>query len=158
MSAGPNRPCPYLGELSVTIAAKASKAANALSIVGNSLGGMHQTHHRLICLSAIVPMMTFGISTWWQNCSTHIQLLSRVQNIALRIISGTFRTTPAYAMELECSIPPINLTIDFIIQRNTNCFARLDSDNPILPCLPPSKSHIIPAEHNSCPIPFPHPK
>ncbi|KAF8320199.1 uncharacterized protein EI90DRAFT_2882680, partial [Cantharellus anzutake] len=61
------------------VCAKATKAANALAILGNSVSGMHQTQRRLIYLGAIVPMMTYGAPTWWRNKKSHSQLLTRVQ-------------------------------------------------------------------------------
>jgi hypothetical protein len=102
-------------------------------------------------------MMTYGAPTWWRNKKLHTNLLSRIQNIALRRISGAFHTTPAYAMQLECSIPPIDLTLDYIVQRSALHFARLDTDNPILSRLPPDKQIFIPSNTNTPPPPHPYP-
>ncbi|KAF8313167.1 uncharacterized protein EI90DRAFT_2832225, partial [Cantharellus anzutake] len=61
------------------VCAKAAKAANALTILGNSIGGMHQVQRRLIYLGAIIPMLTYGASTWWRNKKLHTHMLSRIQ-------------------------------------------------------------------------------
>jgi hypothetical protein len=94
---------------------KALRAVNTMSILGNSTGGMHHTQRCLIYLGGIVPMMTYGVPTWWNYRSTHTKLLSSIQNCALHTILGAFRMTPIYALEIECSIPPVDLGIEFII-------------------------------------------
>ncbi|KAF8320947.1 hypothetical protein DL93DRAFT_2052438, partial [Clavulina sp. PMI_390] len=50
--------------------------------------------------------MTYGSTVWWKNKKKHTNTLSKTQNHALRLITGAFKTTPVYAMEVEASIPP----------------------------------------------------
>ena len=54
-----------------------------------------------------------------QHCqpAKHIET---VQNRGLRYITGAFCTTPISAMQIEASIPPITLTLDYAVKRKAN--------------------------------------
>ena len=56
--------------------------------------------------------------------------MQKVQNRAMHFILGSFRTTPIHAMEVEASMPPICLLIDYI--NNQKAIAA----NHLHPCHP----------------------
>ena len=81
-------------------------------------------------------MMTYASPAWWHGRKMQAMPLASIQNKALRYISGAFHTTPIYALEIECSIPPIHEYLDYTNDRAALCFNRLSSHHPIVVRLP----------------------
>ena len=56
-------------------------------------------------------VLSYGLPLWYKingkGCKAHLKLLSKTQNVALRWISGAFRTTPTLWMEFLAGIPPV---------------------------------------------------
>ena len=141
---------------------KALAAAHALRLLGNSIRGMHQTHARRIYIGAILPIATYGLGTFWKSKSGRIlNTMTLMQNKCLCMIMGAFRTTNVSALEIEASIPPIELWMDYRLNMEALCIARLPADHAILhwiypdqrdedspPAEPPSQ-HTIPANHTN---------
>ena len=93
---------------------KASRAMEALRMLGNSMSGINQYCLRQFYLCAILPIATYGSIAFWDGKSSTVKnTLERAQNKALRLITGAFKTTPIQALEIEASIPPINITLDY---------------------------------------------
>ena len=124
---------------------KASKAAEALHMLGNSTSGINQYCLRQFYLGSILPIITYGSITFWDSKSTIVKnTLERAQNKALCLITGTFKTTPIPALEIEASIPPIDITLDYY----TECYAthtqKLDQSNLVMCCIPDHHRENIP--------------
>src|SRR5258708_18329449 len=99
-------------------ASKASKATEALWMLGNSTNGMDQHCLRQIYLGAILPITTYGSVAFWNGKSTPIKTtLECTQNKALHLITGAFKTTPTTALKIEASIPPIDITLEYCTEQ-----------------------------------------
>ena len=53
------------------------------------------------------PHLEYGSSSWMTRAKTHHQILDKFQNQALRIITGTMKSTPIQSMEDITNIPPL---------------------------------------------------
>ena len=53
------------------------------------------------------PHLEYGSSSWMTPAKTHHQILDKVQNQALRIITGAMKSTPMQSMEEITNIPPL---------------------------------------------------
>ncbi|KAJ3897960.1 hypothetical protein F5879DRAFT_813279, partial [Lentinula edodes] len=76
--------------------------------------------------------MTYANAAWWTGKKSHERLLEKIQHCGLRLICAVFRTTPIAAMEIEASIPPIQVELNRL---NRNCalrFNKLSTSNPII--------------------------
>jgi hypothetical protein len=93
---------------------KAASAAQALKMLGNSVKGLHQTHLRRMYQGAILPIALYGLPVFWRSKAHAItNTLSKLQNKCLRVITGAFRTTSIQAMEIEASIPPMDIYLEY---------------------------------------------
>jgi hypothetical protein len=117
-------------------ASKVEKAADALSILSNSIWGLDQSHLCNLYWGAILPMMTYASTAWWNGSNSLVCPLSIMQNKAICHITGAFHTTLIYAMEIEASIPPVPLLLNYYNDHAATHFMRLDSCNPIITCMP----------------------
>jgi ribonuclease HI len=118
------------------VAMKAQKAVDSLTMLGNSTRGLDQYYRRLLYLGAILPMMTYGSTTWWNGTKQQQKIVSKVQNAALRQITGAFRTTPILAMEVTSSVPPIQIHLDYLTDRAAKRLMRLNARHPVVQRLP----------------------
>ena len=134
---------------------QATNAVNSLSMLGNSVRGLHQVFRRHLVQGAILPMMLYASTAWWNGQKSQANIIEKVQNKSLRYITGTFRTTPTYAMQIEAAIPPIAHTLDYIVERKANAAQHFSARHPV--------THRLPAQHcsnNICQsdgLPFPEP-
>jgi len=53
------------------------------------------------------PHLEYGSSSWMTAAKTHHQTLDKVQNWALRIITGAMKSTPIQIIEEITNIPPL---------------------------------------------------
>jgi hypothetical protein len=121
-------------------AAKATSAAHALRMLGNSERGIHQTHLRQMYLGAILPIALYGLPVFWRSKSGAIlKKLTTLQNKCLRMITGAFRTTSINAMEIESSIPPVDIYLDYKLETEAIRLARLPDDHPLINRLYPNQ-------------------
>ena len=72
--------------------------------------------------------VTLGYSSAGLSTATHTNLatLDRVQNQALRFISGAMKTTPTSACEIECNIEPLDICRDAAIVTTYERYQRLE--------------------------------
>ena len=134
-----------------SVASKALRAIAYTDFLGNSLRGIRQEHRRLFYICGIRPILTYGSNVWWKGSQTHVNLLAPVQNRALRLITGGFRTSPTNTLEVESSVPPINLFLDYLRMRAATRIAKLTLNHPIVIRLPPAA---CPPDADTSPIPF----
>jgi len=125
--------CKLLYNYHVTkMAAKAENAVACISMLANTIQGLSHYHLCLLYRTCILPIIIYASTTWWTGQQKHIQILNKVQNRALRLICAAFCTTLTYALELEASIPPLGLYLDFLTKLTAICFNKLSTNNPIL--------------------------
>ena len=130
---------------------RASRAIAASGMLGNSTRGLTPLMRRLLYTVAVRPIMTFGSPVWWKGSSAHVTLLGKTQNQALRLITGGFRTSPVVAMEVESSIPPIALHLDYLTEKFAVRLGKLSPNHPVTIRLP---DRIRPAEAIQDTLPF----
>ena len=86
-------------------------------------------------------MMLYASAAWWNGQKTQTNIIEKVQNKGLRYITGVFHTTLTYAMQIEAAIPPIALTLDYIVERKANAAQHFSARHPV--------THRLPAQHHS---------
>src|SRR5258708_10388798 len=93
---------------------KAMTAAHSLRLLRNSKRGIHQTLWRQLYYGAILPIALYGLPLYWKSCNGQIlNHLRRLQNTCLHLTTSPFKTTPTITMEIEASIPPIDLYLEY---------------------------------------------
>jgi hypothetical protein len=96
---------------------RARASLKALQLLGNLVRGLKQAKWCLAYNATCLPILTYGCQLWYTGKQvTLVKKLQTVQNEAVHIISGTFRTTPREPLHQLLSIFPINLHLDMITQ------------------------------------------
>jgi hypothetical protein len=72
-----------------------------------------------------------GVSCWWDHNHSQISDFERLQNSALKIMLGQFRTAPIGPMEIEVAIPPIHIQFDRITRFYRVRVLKLQSNHPV---------------------------
>jgi hypothetical protein len=91
---------------------KVQAAEQALYLVkrlGSTQRGLSLHALRQLYLACITPIADYGAPLWFRTSKARKALLAKfqtLQNKALRLILGAFKTSPSRAMELEAAIPP----------------------------------------------------
>ncbi len=68
---------------------------------------------------------------WKGNKGVVINLLKRLQNNCLCIITGAFRTTNIQAMEKEAAIPPIDILLDYKLNMEALRLSCIGNNHPV---------------------------
>src|SRR5258708_17326582 len=76
------------------------------------------------------------IATWTCQCSSQQLNLKCLQNNCLRLTTGAFKTTPMMAMEIEASIPPIDLYLEYKMDMEALRLSHLSEEHPIMSRIP----------------------
>ena len=69
---------------------------------------------------------------WKGNKGVVINLLKRLQNNCLRIITGAFHTTNIQAMEKEAAIPPIDILLDYKLNMEALRLSHIGNNHPVM--------------------------
>ena len=88
-----------------------TKARKKLAILRKLAGtswGDHEKIFRTEYLGAIRPVLEFGSTAWITTAKTNKQRLDKIQNQALRLITGGLKSTPITAMGNITNIPPLS--------------------------------------------------
>ena len=93
------------------IAKKATKAALALARIAKTNWGAPCKYAKQLFNAVIAPRNDYTACIWHQpsnkaRYSAQIRTLTMIQRIAMKSISGCFRTTPTAALENETGLPP----------------------------------------------------
>jgi ribonuclease HI len=134
----------------------ALKALNALNMLGNSIRGLHQVFRRHIVQGAILPMALYASPAWWDGRKQKANIIEKIQNKALRWITGAFRTTPTASMQVEASIPPIDITLDYINSRKAAAIHHFPDHHPVKQRYPPTLRNRTPDQEDGIMIQTPH--
>jgi len=110
---------------------KAENIAKGLSMLGNTVQGLHQHLLRTVYSACVWSVMTYASPVWWDSKKKHAGKLTRVQNACLRHICAAFRTTPIHALEIDSATPPIPLVLDRLSSNAASRFHKLACTNPI---------------------------
>ena len=89
---------------------RARASLKALQLLGNSVRGLDQASWRLAYIAICLPVLTYGCQLWYKGKQvTLVKKLQTVQNDVVRIITGTFRTTPCEPLHQLLTILPMDL-------------------------------------------------
>ena len=86
-----------------------------MKVIASKSWGADFTTLRTFYLAFIRSKMAYAAEVWSSCSRSHLDRLCRIQNSALRLITGALKTTPVAAMEIETDIIPLDLFIDSII-------------------------------------------
>ncbi|KAF5378148.1 hypothetical protein D9615_007630 [Tricholomella constricta] len=118
------------------LADRAGNAIRGSRMLANTVKGLSQVELRTLYRACTVPVLTYASPVWWSGKKTHINILDKVQNTALRHIAGAFKTTPIKALEVDLAIPPIDLTLDLVNARYADRLHKISDTNPVIQRLP----------------------
>ena len=88
--------------------AKARRKMNIMRKLAGTHWGANEKILKTIYQGSVRPHLEYGSCSWMTAAKSHHQNLNRVQNQALRIITGAMRSTPIQKMEAITSIPPLS--------------------------------------------------
>ena len=98
---------------------RARATLKALQLLGNSVRGLDQARWRLAYNAICLPVLTYGCQLWFNGKQvTLVKKLQIVQNDAVKLISGTFRTTPREPLHQLLNIFPMKIRLNMIIQNS----------------------------------------
>jgi ribonuclease HI len=86
---------------------------------------------RQLYLACITSVSDFGSPIWWKGQSQLKKPLQALQNLALRKILGTFRTTPILPMEAEAILAPPTIRLDSNLRKYAIRLQKLPSTHPV---------------------------
>lgn len=98
----------------------ATQAFYALRRLFNTKHGLTTTSARQLYTTTVIPVIDFGAEIWWraERQTSMINKLQVLQNIALRDILGSYRTSPTAAMEAEAAIAPVALRLTHLQRKH----------------------------------------
>jgi hypothetical protein len=96
------------------MAERGKAAVNAMSILGNTQRGFTAKNLRTVYKASVYPVLSYASPVWYNGKGQKglVKQLNKVQNIALRRIAGAFRTTKISALEIICSVPPLQYSLE----------------------------------------------
>ena len=105
---------------------KCSKRINILKCLAGKDWGQQLESQRKIYITYIRSCLEYASPTWWQCASpTAKKKLNKLQNVALRSISGLYKTAPIDFLHLECNLEPLDLRLDKIDRICQDKYSRL---------------------------------
>ena len=86
---------------------KARRKLNIMRKLAGSQWGANEKILKSVYQGTVRPHLEYGSSSWMTAAKTHQHALDKVQNQALRIITGAMKSTPVKKMEQVTSIAPL---------------------------------------------------
>ena len=80
----------------------------ALQVLGNSIRGLFMANWRLVLNAVCLPVMSYGCQLWYLTHGVKglINLLQRVQNEMVRMVTSSFRMAPwGDLLHITCMLP-----------------------------------------------------
>ena len=96
------------------ITAAETKAKRKLAFMRKLTGtrwGANEKTLRTVYEGSVLNQIEYGSTAWSSAAKTNLQRLDKVQNQAMRIITGAMRSTPIAAMEEVTGIQPLQKEI-----------------------------------------------
>jgi len=111
---------------------RARASLKALQLLGNSVRGLDQASWRLAYNAVCLPVLTYGCQLWYTGKQKGlVKKLQTVQNEAVRIISGTFRTTPREPLHQLLSVLPMNFRLDLLTKNTALMLYKVPNDSQL---------------------------
>ena len=118
---------------------RASSVINRLRCLGNTVKGLSQRHFCLLYVACVFPILTYGATVWYRphkQVKSLIRKLEVVQNKAIRMITGAFKTTLIELIQLRSFLPPIEVWLKKPNQQAAICLHKLPLLSPVIQYLP----------------------
>jgi ribonuclease HI len=139
--------------------AKGTKAIMAINRLTRPTFGLPHQFVRQLYRSVVIPKMEYGLCVWYSPVISNgasrrkgsmgfLTQLGKVQNIACRLITGAFKTTPIDALNYLANIPPIELRLNQASFNAAVRLASLPSHHPLQPLVRRCMAH-VPLRHRS---------
>ena len=84
---------------------------NLVKAVASKRWGANYETLRAFYFAFVRAKILYAAEVWGEACDTNLEKLEKIQNKALRLISGTLRSTPIEALQIECDICPVKKII-----------------------------------------------
>ena len=107
-------------------AAKARRRLNIVKKLASTKWGANKQTLRQLYMGYIRPTLEYSSAALSTATHTNLATLDKVQNQALLFISGTMKTTPTSACEIECNIEPLDIRRDAAIITTYERYQRLE--------------------------------
>jgi hypothetical protein len=105
----------------------------ALQLLGNSVRGLDQANWRLAYNAICLPVLTYGCQLWYKGKQvTLVKKLQVVQNEAVRIISGTFRTAPREPLHHLLAILPMDVRLTLLLKKTALRLYKVPRESQLL--------------------------
>jgi hypothetical protein len=112
---------------------RACTSLKALQLLGNSVRGLDQAKWKLVYNAICLPVLTYGCQLWFTGKQVGlVKKLQIVQNDAIKIISGSFRTAPRDALHQLLTILPMNLQLKLLLQNTALWLYKVPKDSQLL--------------------------
>lgn len=129
------------------LAARANHVTAGIRALSNTVRGAPPVHMRRAVQACVVPILTFGGQTWWQD-RTRPSLRNRNKEVQSGRVSATekldvalrksirsalpaYSTTPVAALHREAAIPPMTMLLDHQADKASIRLRRLDPHHPL---------------------------
>lgn len=87
-----------------------SRATRRLSLIKKLAGTKWGSNSKVLkktYIGSVRPVMEYGATSWGTAANSNTERLSKVQNAAMRIITGGLKTTPITELEKTCKLQPL---------------------------------------------------
>ena len=130
---------------------RARASIKALQVLGNSIRSLSMANWRLVLNAVCLPVMSYGCQLWYLSHGVKglINLLQRVQNEMVRMVTGSFRTAPRGDLLHITRMLPMRHFIEKLTHTSALCLYRLPRDSQLLRRLGPD--WFVPG-HGDCPL------
>ena len=133
------------------VAARTKSTLKALQLLGNSVRGLDHGSWRLAYNAICIPALTYGAPIWFRKQQKHIKTLQSIQNTAVVIITGAFRSSPREPLHQLTAIPPIQIRLEKLATQAAIRLLSLPTSSPVLHRLGPAWST---GEGSGVPLPY----
>lgn len=122
-----------------TMANRACASLKVMTVLGNSIRGLSMANWRLAFNAVCLPVMTYGSLLWYKRTGTKklVNLLQRVQNEGVKVITGAFRTAPREALLQLTRMIPMRHFLEKLSHTSALCLYRLPRASQLLKRLGP---------------------
>ena len=109
---------------------KAENRFNIVKKLASTSWGADKNTLRQLYIGYVRSSMDYSLTLRSVSSTSSQQTIDKVQNQALRFISGAMKSTPSAACEIHTNIAPMNLRREAAIIDNLERYRRLDNKNP----------------------------
>ena len=102
---------------------RARATLKALQLLGNSVRRLNQAWWKLAYNTICLPVLTYGCQLWFKGKQVMlVKKLQIVQNDVVKVMSGTFCTTPREPLHQLLNILPMDLRLTTVGQKTVPMF------------------------------------